>query len=168
MTTSDFLNRTKMNFAKNFFQRSFNGKVMTQLQALGYKGTSDRGAWCFIHIIPNEEEYQKDKNIYITALAQNLLKEMEQTYESRTIKYSPIKFCMPAIPLVETMTVEPLSNFFPKQVCLDLFNYVYDKRHDCYASIDDIFKNFPHVTEEFLGQNNRENRMILKGSREDA
>ena len=112
MNQPEFLKTTKMNFAKNFFQRSFNGKVTENLQPVGYKGTSSRGALCFTHVIPNVEEYHQNKKIYVTNLAKNLVKEINETFEKRTVQFKPQNFLVPKIPLVETMTEEPLSIFF--------------------------------------------------------
>ena len=55
-------------FAKNFKVRDVSGKVKDQMQTIGQTGKSSRFATCFVHIIPDEDEYNKNEELYLNTL----------------------------------------------------------------------------------------------------
>lgn len=162
MERKSFLQDSEMHFAKNFKARNSEGVALNKIQTIGMTGKSTKGATCFIHIISDEEEYNKDEESYLRNLTDNLVKNMNNLVEKRATQFEDIVFKVPKAPFMETMTKEPLSNFLSKEDCLELFSFVYDKDVPEYANVDHLLSEFPHITKEFLGNDSKQNRDVLK------
>ena len=160
MENKEFLNANKITFTKNFKARDLEGKVMNKLQHIGYK--SPRKATCFIHIVPDEEEYYEDEEKYLKELCGSLVANMNEHVQGRQIQYEDIVFKVPKAPFQDTITKEPLSNFLLKEDCLELFSFIYDKDIEEYSNIDKLFSDYPHIVKEFLGSDSKVNRTTLR------
>lgn len=164
MEQKDLLQECQINFTKNFKTRR-NGKVMNTMQVIGITGKSKRLATCFVHIVPDEEEFTKDKEGYLRTLLSKLIEKINERAAAREIKYENVLFKLPRSSIVDhSMSTEPLINIFSQEDCLDLFSFVYDKSDEDYSDTDTLFVDFPHITEEFLGKDTERNRTLLKNA----
>jgi len=161
MEQKQFLKDSDMNFAKNFKVRDYSGKINDTMQTIGLTGKSSRFATCFVYIIPDEEEYNQNEGEYLNTLVGNLVEKMNNRVSERLMQYESITFKLPVSPLVVTMTNEPLPNFFCKDDCLQLFTFLYNKDIEEYSDTEQLFVDFPHITNEFLGSNTESNKKLL-------
>lgn len=164
MEKKQFLQENRMNFAKNFKVRDVSGKVKDQMQTIGQTGKSSRFATCFVHIIPDEDEYNKNEELYLNTLLSNLVASLNKRVCERITQYESICFKLPTVPIVETLTHEVLPNFFSREDCLQLFCFLYSKDIEEYCNTEQLFVDFPHITEEFIGANTDKNRKTLRSA----
>ena len=164
MEKKQFLQENRMNFAKNFKVRDVSGRVKDQMQTIGQTGKSSRFATCFVHIIPDEEEYNKNEELYLKNLLTGLVESLNKRVSERFTQYESICFKVSTVPIVSTLTHEVLTNFFSTEDCLQLFCFLYSKDIEEYSNTEQLFVDFPHITEEFLGANTDKNRKTLKSA----
>ena len=165
MERSDFLQEHDMHFSKKFKARNNAGQVLKKLQTVGISGKSARLATCFIHVISDEDEYNKDKEAYLKKKLGDLIEGMNAKVNERSVQYESFTFKLPRTTILESITTETLANFLEREDCLDLFAFVYDKDVKEYADIKSLLNDFPHIPEEFLGSNTEADKKALKGAR---
>ena len=162
MEKKQFLQDTEMNFVKNFKARDATGAIKEEMQVIGYTNKSTRAATCFVHIISDEEEFLKDEENYLVEVIGKLIDAMNEKVSERTIQYDDILFKLPIGTFQSTMTNEPLINYFSTEDCLEIFTFMYNKDIEEYSDTDQLFRDFPHITEEFLGSASKKNVTTLK------
>ena len=97
----DILHENKMSYAKNFFSRDFSGKVKKEMQVIGRTGKYSRGATCFIHLIPDEDEYNINGEKYFRNLLTPFIESINAKVSERTLKYEEVTFKLPKGSIVE-------------------------------------------------------------------
>lgn len=161
MERKDFLKENRIHFTMNFKVCDSSGNVKDQMQTIGQTGKSARFATCFVHIIADEEEYNNDEESYLKTLITKLVESLNTRLSERKVHYETIEFKVPTVPFEETMTSKALPTFFSTEDCFQLFNFLYSKDIKAYADTEQLFLDFPHITEEFLGENTEKNKETL-------